>query len=30
MGKKQQLKNQLNKVGSTLSSSELDKIKEKT
>ena len=29
MGKKQQLKNQLNKVGGTLNSSELDKIKEK-
>ena len=29
MGKKQQLKNQLNKVGGTLSSSKLDKIKEK-
>jgi hypothetical protein len=29
MGKEQQLKNQLNKAGGTLSSSELDKIKEK-
>jgi hypothetical protein len=29
MGKKQRLENQLGRVGSTLSSSELDKIKEK-